>query len=92
MDKGSPRWKNVPPPNRNAQVTVLGTCFMILPDGCLCVDLDSISLPTAPQAVASLTAPSRDSVAPSGKRKKFSSRAPTRLAAPGGEQTNAVAS
>ena len=90
MDKSSPRWKNVPPPNRNAQVTVLGTCFSILPDGSLCVDLDSISLPAPPQAAASNAASLREM--PPGKRQKFASRAPTRTAAPRGEQTNAVAS
>ena len=90
MDKSSPHWKNVPPPNRNAQVTILGTCFLILPDGSLCVDLDSISLPAPPQAAASNTASFREM--PPGKRQKFASRAPTRTAAPPGEQTNAVAS
>lgn len=90
MDKGTPRWKNVPPPNKNTQVTVLGSCFLILPDGTLCVDLDSISLPTAPQGAPSVNTPSGD-ILP-GKRLKFASRAPTAAAAPSGSQPNAVAS
>jgi hypothetical protein len=77
MDKGAPRWKNVPAPNKHTQVTLFGRCFQMLPDGSLCIDLESISLPVNVPALPSLTSTAPDVT--SGKRRKYPSRAPQPL-------------
>jgi hypothetical protein len=69
MNKGTPKWKNVPAPNVNMQVTLLGSCFQMIPDGSLCVDMESIFFSNAAQSTLPVTSGSTD--APSGKQKKF---------------------
>jgi hypothetical protein len=86
MDKTSPRWKNVPTPTRNTQITLLGTCFLITPEKNLCVDLDSINLPsTSANFVASGT-PVKDATV--GNRRKFAARAPVRGVVPPSASTS----
>ena len=74
MDKGTPRLKNVLTPNKNTQVTLLGTCFQSLPDSNLCADLESISLPVAAQPTPPSTFRTIDVL--SGKYHKFESQVP----------------
>jgi hypothetical protein len=76
MDKSIPKWKNVPPPARNTPITILGTCFHISMSGDLCVDLDSITLPSAIPMMSTVDSPMKDATV--GSRRKFSARAPPR--------------
>lgn len=76
MDKTSPRWKNVPTPMRNTQVTLLGTCFQMLDNGNLCVNIDSVALPSATPQAGALPGPVREMSA--SNRRKFAARAPSR--------------
>lgn len=76
MDKNNPRWKNVPTPMRNAQISLLGTCFLITPEKNLCVNLDSINLPSTTANFVSSVTPAKDATV--GNRRKFAARAPIR--------------
>ena len=59
MDKTTPRWRNVPALNKNAQITVIRTCFEMVPDGNLCINMDSIHFPSTAvtTGIASLNTP-----------------------------------
>lgn len=86
MDKRTPRWRNVPPPNKNEQITLIGTCFQMVPNGNLCVDLDSIALPSSMLNLANPSTPVREMTV--SKRRKFASRAPPRTVMPVGVESN----
>ena len=76
MDKRTPRWRNVPSPNQNTQLTLIGTCFAINSDGNLCAELESISLPPVTPTAASFPTPGRDMSVKN--RRKFAARAPAK--------------
>lgn len=78
MDKKLPRWKNVPTPNRGAQLTLLGTCLEMLANGDLCGDIDSIVFSSNSTLASSIDTPVKEATA--SDRRKFAARAPPRLA------------
>ena len=86
MDERTHRWRNVPPPNKNEQITLSGTCYQMLPDGNLCVDLDSIALPSSMRNLANSNTPVSEMTV--RKRRKFVSRAPPRTVMPVGVESN----
>ena len=76
MDKTSPRWKNVPTPcMRNTPVTLLGTCFQILDNGNLCINIDFITLPSPTPPASALPQPVRKMT--TGNYCKFAASAPS---------------
>jgi hypothetical protein len=76
MDKSTPRWKNVPTPSVNAQLTLTGTFFAMLSDGSLCADLESVALPSATPLMPTYPTPGKEMTV--GNRRKFAARAPAR--------------
>ena len=71
-----PRWWNVPAPSKNAQIIVIGTCLEMVPDRNLCIDMDSIHLPstTATAGIANFNTPVKSETV--GNWCKFATCAP----------------
>jgi hypothetical protein len=46
LDKGTKRWRNVAAPTRGAQISVMGKCFDLMPNGCLSIELLNVGLST----------------------------------------------
>ena len=76
MDKRTPRWKNVPTPSVNAQLTLIGTMYQVMSDGSVCVEVDSVALPSATSSMPSFPTPGKDMTV--GNQRKFAARAPAR--------------
>lgn len=67
----------MPPPNRGAQVTVIGPVYDVLQNGHVLIDIVSIGFATATPLSLSPQLSTQDT--PDGKRRKFLTHAPPRL-------------
>ena len=85
LDKGSKRWKNVPAPARNAQISVMGKCFDLMPNGLLSIDLLNVGLsPPSPSYLPPNTAyPSSPN-----KRRRLLAKVPPRTFPPTSDSSN----
>jgi hypothetical protein len=64
----------VPLPTCHTQVIVIGACLKSTPEDCLCIDVQSLNLPSTPPTLPLTIAPPTDE--PSENPRKFSAHAP----------------
>ena len=85
LDKASKRWKNVPAPARSAQISVMGKCFDLMPNGLLSIDLLNIGLSPPPPTYLP---PSTTFTNNPNKRRRLLAKVPPRTFPPTSESTN----